>query len=108
MDVRLKSFRAEALVAFDFLVDGGFLPNAATEPAAGTRPMSVSVTFQGPRARVETSLVLGHMGEEYVVTTIETTDSRQGIEPAVAHKGHEMKKALSVQAAEVQRLLTTA
>jgi len=43
-----------------------------------------------------------------VVTTIETTDSRQGIEPAVAHKGHEMKKALSVQAAEVQRLLTTA
>jgi hypothetical protein len=108
MDVRLKSFRAEALVAFGFLVDGGFLPDAAAEPAAGVRPMSVSVTFQGSTARVETSLVLGHMGEEYVVTIIETADGRQELEPAVAHQGHEMKKALREQAAQVQRLLPTA
>ncbi|WP_421735201.1 hypothetical protein [Cellulomonas sp.] len=98
MDAREEAFEAEVRDRFEHLVDAGFLPLPITRPAAGgRRPRELSVCYQSENARVDVALVLGFMGEEFVVTRLTTTASRYEFGPATAHKGHEMRKALDAQ-----------
>lgn len=105
MDWRVKTFEARATEAFAFLLDQGF--NAAAESPSGVdrRPATVSVRFISPDTSVETALSLGFAGEDGIHTTVLTTEGSSEFGPSVAHKGHEMQKALQAQAAQVQALL---
>ena len=45
------------------------------------------------------------LGEDVVATRVETVKGRFDFGPTTAHKGHEMRKALDVQARHVADLL---
>lgn len=97
----------EARAAFSFLTDQGF--TAAVEPVAdaGWRPAGAVVRFQSSDVAVETTLSLGFAGEDGICTTLFTTGGSTDFGPVVAHKGHEMTKALQQHAAEVRAVLAS-
>lgn len=105
MDWRVKTFESEAETAFSFLLDNGF--DLAAEAPADVRryPRTLAVRFISADSTVRTALTLGFAGEDEVHTTVLTTDGSATFGPRVAHKGHEMRKALRAQAAEVQDFL---
>jgi hypothetical protein len=61
--------------------------------------------FIGTQATVETELSLGLAGEDAIYTTLLTTQGSSKLGPSVAHKGHEMRKALLGHAAQVRDIL---
>ena len=105
VDWRVKTFESEASAAFAFLLKQGF--TASTDPStdAERRPTSIAVKFVGADSTVETALSLGLAGEDGVYTALLTTDGSFELGPSVAHKGHEMRKALLTHAAQVRDLL---
>lgn len=105
MDWRIISFEADARAAFAFLTDQGFTVSADPVGDAGRRPVSTLVRFQSPDVAVETTLSLGFAGEDGIHTTLFTTGGSTDFGPAVAHKGHEMTKALQQHADEVRAVL---
>lgn len=106
MDWRVKNFESEARAAFAFLCDEGFL--VATDSAAdlNRRPASITVRFAGSDTTVETSLVLGFAGEDAIQTSVRTPTVSSDFGPTVAHKGHEMRKALRAHADGVRGVAT--
>ena len=105
MDWRVKTFEAQANVAFAFLLDQGFIAAAESSPDMDRRPATVAVRFISAHTTVVTALSLGFAGEDGIHTTVLTTEGSSEFGPSVAHKGHEMQKALQAQAAQVQDLL---
>ena len=106
MDFREKTFAAETAHRFGFLVEAGFVALPVELPETTDRlPRSTSVRFHGPIARVEVRLALAFAGEDEVATRVETVNGRFEFGPTTAHKGHEMRKALDVQARQVADLL---
>lgn len=107
VDWRVKSFEPEARAAFTFLSDQGF--TVAVQPAADVQrgPATIAVQFQSQEATVETSLVLGFAGEDCVHTSLLTTSGSSEFGPTVAHKGHEMRKALEAHAEAVRAALAS-
>jgi hypothetical protein len=103
----VKSFEAEARAAFAFLTDQGFTVGAELPTDVGRRPSRLMVRFQGAGATVETSLVLGFAGEDGVQTTVFTTTGISELGATVAHKSHEMRKALHAHADEVRVVLAS-
>lgn len=101
----MKTFEAEAEVAFAFLLDQGFVSAARASPDLSHRPSTVVVKFISADAAVETALSLGFAGEDGIDTTVLTTDGSATFGPSVARKGQEMRKALQAQAAEVRDYL---
>lgn len=93
----MKTFGAEAARRMAFLVDDlGFTgPVIADDPGALTR---LTVSYAKDSITVRSSLVIGYMGEEYVLTEIIDNDTaRTRIGEHTAHKGHEMRRALDRQ-----------
>lgn len=105
MDWRLKTFESQATVAFAYLLDQGFIATAESSPDVNRRPATVAVRFISADATVETTLSLGFAGEDGVHTTVLMTDGSSEFGSSVAHKGHEIQKALGAQAAQVQNFL---
>jgi hypothetical protein len=105
VDWRVKTFESEAVAAFDFLLSQGFIRNTEPSSAATRRPTHIVVKFVGPDVEVETALSLGFAGEDGIYTTVRTTDGSSELGPSVAHKGHEMRKALRAHAGQVRDLL---
>jgi len=97
----MKSFESEARAAFAFLTDLGYTVAADPTPDSGRRPANVVVRFRGHEVTVETVLSLGFAGEDGIHTTVLTTSGSTDFGPTVAHKGHEMSKALRDQARQV-------
>jgi hypothetical protein len=108
MDWRVKSFESEARAAFAFLIEQGFTVGTEPMPDTSRRPASVTVRFHGPETAVDTSLVLGFAGEDSIHTTLRTVTGSSEFGPAAAHKGHELKKALSAHAESVRDALPPA
>ena len=105
MDWRVKTFESQATEAFAFLLDQGFIPAAESPSDVNRSPATVAVRFISPDTSVETALSLGFAGEDGIHTTVLTTEGLSEFGPSVAHKGHEMQKALRMQAAQVRTLL---
>lgn len=105
VDWRVKTFEPEAVSAFAFLTDRGFAHNTEKPADMNARPRSIVVRFHGPDMVVEVRLDLAFMGEDTVVTAVQTVDGPYEFGPATAHKGHEMRKALGEQASEVRRMI---
>jgi len=105
MDWRVKTFEPQATKAFAFLLDKGFIAAAESSPDVERRPATIAVRFVGAGTTVETVLTLGFAGEDGVHTTVLTTEGPSEFGPSVAHKAHEMEKALRAQAAQVQDFL---
>jgi hypothetical protein len=104
MNWRVKTFESEAKAAFGFLVDKGFVA-VESSPDVDRRPATIAVRFMSADTTVEAALSLGFAGEDGIHTTVLTTEGSSEFGPSVAHKGHEMQKALRTQAAQVQDLL---
>jgi predicted deacylase len=105
MDWRVKTFESQANAAFAFLLDQGFIASAQSAPDVHRRPAIVAVRFISADATVETALSLGFAGEDGIYTTVLTTEGSSEFGPSVAHKGHEMRKALHAQADQVRHFL---
>jgi hypothetical protein len=111
MDVRRKSFVAEATNRLAFLCDEhGFAgPEVAEQDGY---PLMVCVSYHRADLDVEESLVLSYGGEEYVTATV--VSPRAADEPArhteigtdTAHTGFQMRRALDRQALAVREFLT--
>jgi hypothetical protein len=111
VDVRLKTFAAEAADRCAFLVsEHGFTGPEIKRTERGIP--EVSVRYTRDDAVVETSLVLHYMGEEYVTTRLEHDDDagrrhRRSVGTDTAHKGDQVRKALDGQAKALHALLGT-
>jgi hypothetical protein len=105
MEWRVKTFESQATEAFAFLLDQGFIAAAEFPSDVDRRPATVAMRFISPDVRVETALSIGFAGEDGIHTTVLTTEGSSEFGPSVAHKGHEMQKALQTQAAQVRTLL---
>ena len=104
VDWRVKNFELEAGAAFAFLLDQGFTASTETPTDAARRPSSVVVKFVHADATVETTLSLGFAGEDSIYTILFTVDGSSELGPSVAHKGHEIRKALAAHATQVRDL----
>jgi hypothetical protein len=105
MDWRVKNFESKATTAFTFLLDQGFAAAAESSGDMRRRPTTLRVRFMSADMTVETALSLALAGEDTIHTKVLTTDGSREFGPSVAHKGHEMQKALQTQATEVRDFL---
>ena len=101
VDIRIKTFPAEAQDHFGYLLTAGFSTPLVERIDSGRT--QITVTYLGPGQRVETWLLLSYGGEEEVGTSLETTSRRREFGPQTAHSGHQMRKALQDQAAAVHK-----
>lgn len=109
MDFRLKTFAAEAAERCAFLVsEYGFTGPETMREKRGLPTVTVRYTRED--AVVETMLALYYMGAEFVTTSL-TQDDDTGVRQHhdvgtdTAHKGHQMRKALDRQIADLRALL---
>jgi hypothetical protein len=112
VDIRVKTFAAEAAKKLDFLKDEyGF---AGPDVQRGNGPGTVvSILYRRANVTIEASLVLWYMGEEYVATTFcadsaSGTVERTGIARNTAHTGYQMRRALELQAEAVRATIRAA
>ncbi|WP_328989716.1 hypothetical protein OG394_26095 [Kribbella sp. NBC_01245] len=103
MDARIKTFAAEARQRFDFLLDAGFSEPLFHGPEG--HPVVLTLTYARSGARVDVSLVLAHMGEEDVSTTLRTATAHIETGPTTAHTAYQMRRALDHQAAAIRMAL---
>lgn len=106
VDWRIKSFEAQARSAFAFLTADGFALEMEPGGDHSRRPTALTLRARSVDATVETSLVLGFAGEDGIHTILQTVSGRSEFGPTVAHKGHEMEKALRTHAEGVRAALS--
>lgn len=102
----MRGFETAARAALAFLTEQGFTVPTEGPVDARRRPTRVTVRFHALGTTVETSLALGFAGEDSIQTSLLAVTGSKEFGPAVAHKGHEMKKALLVQAEGVRAALS--
>jgi len=108
MDIRVKSFVAEAAGRLDFLcAEYGLSGPEVVPDEAGAYPLLRTVRYQRPGCAVEISLVLSYMGEEHVAIELVSDDGsgpvrRTHIGSGTAHTGYQMRRALDRQAETVR------
>lgn len=110
MDIRVKTFGAEASRRLAFLVDELGFTGPVIQNDDG--PFSaVAVSYSKDGVTVSSRLLLAYMGEESVITEIVT--ERPGAQRTTttvgentAHKGHEMRRALDKQSEALRTLLS--
>ena len=105
VDWRVKNFDASARQAFAFLTDAGFTVGTEWPADVHRRPISLRVNFIGAETRVEASLSLGLGGEDYLQTRVVAVDGTSDLEPIIARKGHELRKALGSHGRQTKVLL---
>lgn len=102
MDTRLKTFEEVIRQHFEFLLSLGFEAPIFAGSNSGIR--TKTATFQGTTGRVETTLTLGYMGDETISTVVQTLDCTQDIGSRTAHTAFQMRKAVALHAAAVEKL----
>ena len=112
MDVRVKTFAQEAADRLGFLrTEFGFNGPETVPDETGVYPLLRRVRFRRADLAVEVSLVLSHMGEEYVAADLVTEDESGSVRRAelgrgTTHTGYQMRRALDLQARAVRRALS--
>ncbi len=95
MDIRRKTFAAEAASRLGFLIEQhGFTGPEITHD--GDYPLVIRVIYHRSDLDVTASLVLSHGGEEYVTTDLEHKSPARRTEllGGSAHTGFQMRRAL--------------
>jgi hypothetical protein len=106
MDFRQRTFANDVADRFRFLTESGFVAMPADAPSdLNRRPLSLRVIYVSPMSRVEVSLDMAFAGEDVVSTHLEAVSGRWEFGPNPARKGHEMRKALAVQAEQLATVL---
>jgi hypothetical protein len=110
MDVRVKTFRAEATARMGFLVeDLGFAgPEFADHGAS--YPVTMTLIYYRWPLRVQVTLILSYAGEEYLYTSVAVTHTdghsdRSEISSNTVHTGFQMRRALDRQAIALRTAL---
>lgn len=112
MDIRRKTFVAEATSRLEFLLrDHGFAEPEVTRK--GDYPLLIRVSYHRGDLDVEESLVLSYGGEEYVTASVLRSGpasgsvSRTEVAADTAHTGFQMRQALDRHAGALREFLTT-
>jgi len=110
VDIRVKTFEAEARARLGFLCgDFGFV-GPEYEGHGGGYPVMLSLRYHRASALVEVCLVLYYGGEEYVATSLvvnreDGPRQRSQIGSNTARTGFQMRRALDRQAAALRQAL---
>ncbi|MEU8830789.1 MULTISPECIES: hypothetical protein [unclassified Streptomyces] len=102
MDIRLKTFVAEASTRMNFLRDElGCIGPEAHHPS-DSYPLVISVQYRRRDLAVEVFLLLAYAGEEYVATRLSlgggSNPREQEVGSHTAHTAYAMRRALDRQA----------
>jgi hypothetical protein len=108
MDIRVKTFAAEAIRRLNFLLDEHGFAGPEVQGDRDTYPLLISVYYHRSDLDVEASLVLSYAGEEYVTVRLLHADDQSGaarrteVGTSTAHTGYQMRRALDRQAQAVR------
>ncbi|HSR84557.1 MAG TPA: hypothetical protein VLM11_10300 [Streptosporangiaceae bacterium] len=111
MDIRVKTFVAEAASRLEFLrAEHGFAGPEVVDDEAGVYPLMRRVRYRRDDVAFEITLVLSYMGEEHVDTSMVSEDEsgsarRTQVKSDAAHTGYQMRHALERQAEAVRKVL---
>jgi hypothetical protein len=111
MDVRVKTFTAEAVGRLGALLDQQGFVGPEVEHEQGSHPLVIRVSYHRADVSVETCLVLAYAGEEYVQTVLRWhprhADTPQQAEAGfnTAHTGYQMRRALDRHVETVREAL---
>jgi hypothetical protein len=106
VDVRIKTFAAEAERRFAFLLDEHGFAGPEVDRNDGEYPLRIRVRYPGPGRTVDVAFVSAYMGEEYVATTLRPAGGDAiEIGTNTAHTGHQLRRALDRQAAALRAAL---
>lgn len=112
MDIRRKTFVAEATARLEFLVrEHGFAGPEITQH--GGFPLLIIVSYQCADLDVELSLCLSYAGEDYVTASVrprgsghdETSAKQTEISSDTAHTGYQMRRGLDRAAQAIREVL---
>jgi hypothetical protein len=110
MDIRVKTFRAEAGTRMNFLVeDLGFL-GPEFDDRSTSYPVVMTLVYHRAPMHVEVSLILSYAGEEYIATSLvvgpaDLGSERSEIGTDTAHTGYQMRLALDRQTEALRKKL---
>jgi hypothetical protein len=108
MDIRVKTFAAEAIRRLNFLLDEHGFAGPEVQGDRDTYPLLISVYYHRSDLDVEASLVLSYAGEEYVTVRLLHADDQSGaarrteVGTSTAHTGYQMRRALDRHAQAVR------
>jgi hypothetical protein len=111
VDIRVKTFVAEASSRFGTALEGLGFTGPEVEQGQDAHPLTMSIRYRRGDVTVETFMVLAHGGEEYVCTSLswvrDAPNSARRVEVATdtAHTGYQMRRALDRHAQAVPDLL---
>ena len=111
MDIRVKTFVAEAGSRFGAVLEGLGFTGPQVDDGQGTYPLMMCLRYHRDDVSVETSLVLAYAGEEYVQTSLLWGANAPGgvrcveVGSNTAHTGYQMRRALDRQVQAVPGLL---
>src|SRR6266568_7578641 len=114
MDIRVKTFAAEAVRRLNFLLDEHGFVGPQVQGDRGTYPLLIRVRYHRSDLDVEASPVLSYGGEEYVTVGLVHTDNLSGaarrteVATSTAHAGYQMRRALGRHAQAVRDALAQA
>lgn len=109
MDIRRKTFVAEATSRLEFLLrEHGFAGPEVTQD--GEYPLLIRVSYHRSDLDVEESLILSYGGEEYVTASVVHSSLGSGpghrtqLSMGTAHTGFQMRRALDRDARALREL----
>ncbi|NGN70193.1 hypothetical protein G5C51_40710 [Streptomyces sp. A7024] len=107
MDIRVKTFAAEAASRMDAALGGLGFTGPEVNQGHNTYPLVITVRYHRSDVSLKISLILTYAGEEYVSTTLqehrEAPQKARRVEVGTntAHTGYQMRRALEQQAQAV-------
>jgi hypothetical protein len=110
VDIRRKTFAAEAASRLGFLIRHGFAGPEVTRE--GDYPLLIRVSYHRSDLDVRESLILSYGGEEYVMADVVHLNPaggpamRTNLSEATAHTGFQMRQALDRQAQVLREFLS--
>jgi hypothetical protein len=112
VDIRRKTFAAEAASRLDFLIhEYGFADPEVTQE--DVYPLLIRVSYHRSDLDIEETLILSYGGEEYVTASVLQANSasktgvRTEISASTAHTGFQMRKALDRHAQALRELFSS-
>ncbi|MEU5060278.1 MULTISPECIES: hypothetical protein [unclassified Streptomyces] len=112
MDIRVKTFAAEARSRFGVALEGLGFASPEVDQSQETYPLVMHVRYHRGDVTVDTSLVLAYAGEEYVHTSLLWAGASPSRARSVtvgedtAHTGYQMRRALDKHAQAAPDLIT--
>lgn len=111
MDIRVKTFAAEARSRFDVILQELGFAGPEMDQNQDAYPLVMHVRYHRGDVTVDTSLVLAYAGEEYVHTSLlwargaPIRSRRVTVGEDTAHTGYQMRRALDKHAQATPDLL---